>query len=295
MARKYSHQIVKEDDPPKETGGPLPTEKQIIQDFTQATKLRPQNARFWQSLGDARRGENWYKQDNPDFAPAIAAYQTSLKLNNSNPSLWYRIYQIVRQTDPALALKAMRQAAKEDGGNAYLLYRLAGALLSETRAGPYAKPIQTNGVLESKEAATKRSLSGTETEESKRKSEEALSLMERGNKMPRYKPMGYVSAAPDLLETAWNFQPDYAEFNYGLEELSALDALLQSYGKTRLKENNTATAQRAADALLGMGRLRLTAGMNEFSLKAVDLIWVLAAMSNVERRLRFGSGNLSGE
>ena len=282
MARKYSHQIIKEDDPPKETGGPLPTEKQIIQNFTEATKSCPKNARFWQSLGDARRGENWYKQDNPDSAPAVAAYETSLKLNRSNPSLWFRVYQIVRRTDPALALKAMRQAAKEDGDNAYLSYRLAGALLSETRAGSYEKPLKITGVLEGSEAAIKSTPRVTEAEENKRKSEEALSLMERSNKMPRYKPMAYVSAAPDLLAAAWDFQPDYAEFNYGLDELTALDTLLQDYVKARLKENNIVEAQRAADALIGMGRLRLTAGMNEFSLKAVDLIWVLAAMSNVE-------------
>ena len=199
----------------------IPTEKAIIADFTEATKCNPQNARYWQSLGDMIAGERPDEKEASELVPAIAAYQTSLKLDNANSVLWYRIYQMTRENNPALAETAMRHAAAADSDNAFLSYRLAGALLAKTRYKSFDRPFDPEKIPETDAVILKRLQGAAETEESRRNAEEALTLVDQGNKMPRYKSVAYTSCPPELLKTIWNFKEDFSNWSSQMDEIFA--------------------------------------------------------------------------
>ncbi len=271
LLRKYNPLPVKEDDLPKEKRGLLPTEKQALQDFTEATQVSPNDARYWQSLGDVLRGEKWYMPDRPDIGPVITAYQKSLKLDSNNAPLCYRLNQIIQPDKPALALDAIQHAAQADNSNAYFAYRYAQILLSKTRYNSYHGEISAGQTPKSDETALQPVQRIPETNEDKKYTETALAEFERGNKMPTCKPVIYDSCPPNLLRTAWKFEPDYGDISTEVDDFLAVTSLLAGYCKMMLHNGNVADAQRAAYALIGFGRQQVTTEINEASNKTKDV------------------------
>ena len=280
LLRKFNYGIVKEEKPPKEKGGPLPTEKQIVEDFDAATKINPKDARFWQSLGDALRGKNWYRKTAAELALSTTAYQKSLAIDDRNSILWYRLYQLNRKEKPELAEDAIRHAAQASGDNAYFTYQFAGTLLAQTRYSSFPGPYQIIEYKPENEVALKKFQSIPETNEGKQREANALAAMEQGNKMLRCKSAHYVPCLPPLLISAWNFQED-ASFSEEVGETYDLDLLLTGYGRVMLRESKFEEALRAANAIIGFGSRQVKEEMSNPSSNIADVSHGRLSMQSV--------------
>jgi tetratricopeptide (TPR) repeat protein len=111
--------------------------QQIIDAFQDALAAAPNNAKYWQSLGDAYMS---------NVAPgagsrekAFAAYEKALTLDRRNAKLWYWKYT-QQQSDPAAAAAAIGQAASVDPSNSFYWYLLADLLLKRSAGEKVRSP-----------------------------------------------------------------------------------------------------------------------------------------------------------
>jgi tetratricopeptide (TPR) repeat protein len=171
-----------------------------------ATEAAPENARYWQALGDALL---------PDRAKAEKAYRRALELDPLNPALWQRLYLWKGEKhtppaegeetptvtfDPKAAIDDLKRAAQADPLNAFPLYLLAGVKLRETDYGLVIGSPNLRGDAAVDAVAAK------VTDAQRGAFREALEFIERGNRAPRYEPLRYRPAVPALLAAAWGYQ-----------------------------------------------------------------------------------------
>ena len=117
----------------------VPNHAQIADAFQAALAVEPNNALYWQSLGDAYVLDVGPQEWSPN--EAAAAYTKALALNRRNPTLWWQLYRIEEDIakDEAAALAAINGACAADPSNAYYAYLQAHLLLKRFagKAGDY--------------------------------------------------------------------------------------------------------------------------------------------------------------
>lgn len=255
-------------------------------DLVAATRDAPQNALYWQSLGDALGGyTGWSADVSPvgegvigelevsvgqsapaaDTNKALAAYQKSLALNERNAALWYHLSRLLRDADrgkpdasgrslrvPAEpALDALRQAGKADTGNAFAWYGLAGFGLLNTRYS-----LVLNASLAEREQRLAE-IAESDGAASQKAARAAIADLERGNRAGRYVAPLYAPAVPDLLRAAWNYGRRYEAAN-SLDtgtsgRVRELARAACSYALVSVRQNRSGEATRACRAVIGMG------------------------------------------
>lgn len=229
-------------------------EEETAKAFVAATEAAPDNARYWQSLGDARMGEGFFTSMGKDQPGAIAAYVRSLALEARNPTLWcrlYELYQLNAPRDSQKAKEAIAQAAATDPGNAYALYRLAALQFRQTRY----RQIEKHATTASASDESLRSLIATaNTEENQKAAREALATLDHGNTRLRYAPLFYRPAVPDLLLAAWNYWVRNDDLDFAdPKPLHEVYLSACGYALVCARQNNQREAVHAARAAIGMG------------------------------------------
>jgi hypothetical protein len=230
----------------------LPTRKQILAAFTAATELAPDNATYWQSLGDAIAGDAFLP--GVDRSRAMDAYRRSLTLQERNAGLCYRLYQMEMEAqskdktngDTGEAQGYLRRAAESDGPNAYPRYQLAALQFRETRYSLVHSALSPDV----KDAA----VAAVQNEKSRRAARQAITAIEQGNAAPRYSPPRYQPAVPKLLAAVWDYTGVWENIGSFLDggRLRELARAACGYAEIALKENDPREAVRAARAAIGM-------------------------------------------
>lgn len=240
---------------------PAPPSARVVEArkaLDEAVKLAPENALYWQALGDVLLNGMASPNVLKDNAPARAAYQKSLDLEPRNPLLWYLLYQATTRTltfdsgpenedRRARARTYLLNAAKGDTMNGFFWYQLAALDLHAT---PYWK-IQGKPATE-REQAFADVLAGA-TEANRKTARNAITLLERANAVPRYAAARYQPAVPVLLARAWDYTARFTSFfddGTGFRELARE---VSGYAQISSREKRTGEAVRAARALIGMG------------------------------------------
>lgn len=250
-----------ESDEEEDDDAPAPPSARVTEArkaLEEAVKLAPENALYWQSLGDVLLNGVVSSGALKDNAPARAAYQKSLDLEPRNPLLSYLLYQAAARTltfDPAPENEERRarartyllNAAKSDAMNGFFWYQLAAL---DLRATPYWKVL--NKPATEREQAFADVLAGA-TEADRKTARNAITLLERANAVPRYAAVRYQPAVPALLARAWDYT---ARFAYFFDEGSGFRELARNaagYAQVSARENRTGDAVRAARVVIGMG------------------------------------------
>ena len=249
LLRRFGHNVIKDEE--------LPDNKTIVEDFEAASKIAHRDARIWESLGDARLGDDWKPNPLGESQTAIAAYRRSLELNSSNANLWYRLYEIYREKQPEQAEAALRQAALAEPDNAYGFYCLAVLLFAKTPLNEFDKAVHA-AIREGRsigdlDDVTKKVRQQPATAAAYDALAEAVLSLERGNAASRYTIPYCSPPVPVLLASAWRLRAEYW-FNpaYGDEWLS-LTRAITNYTRIALQEHNNEAALRAANAALFTG------------------------------------------
>jgi len=240
---------------------PAPPSARVVEArkaLDEAVKLAPENALYWQALGDVLLNGMASPNALKDNAPARAAYQKSLDLEPRNPLLWYLLYQATARTltfDPApdneerraRARTYLLNAAKSDAMNGFFWYQLAAL---DLRATPYWKINERAGT--DRESSFAEVLAGA-TEADRKTARDAIALLERANAVPRYAAVRYQPAVPALLARAWDYTARFASFFDEGTGFRSLARQVSGYAQASARENHTGDAIRAARAIIGMG------------------------------------------
>ncbi|MES2459361.1 MAG: hypothetical protein V4671_02170 [Armatimonadota bacterium] len=188
----------------------VPSQKQVTAAFQAAADLVPENARYWQSLGDSFviDGDStaW------DRPKAIAAYEKALTLDRRSPTLWYQVFSLRERTDLPSATAALEKAAETDSTNAYYWYLLANLRL---------KSFAGNDDAENGEKAKKSSgLNAAAAPPSRDLKALALGLdaLQKGN-TGTFRPVPYAYAIPKILGP---LSPNYTWISTALYDLYIL-------------------------------------------------------------------------
>ncbi len=255
----------------------VPVLAQATKAFETANELAPNDARYWQSLGDdvldydCDRGAALSAGAPDPIKHALDAYRQAATRDKRNVLLWYRLYELQRfdnaaaSADPLIGLQnreqsenALRQAVRWDAGNAFPLYRLAGLRLYETPYSLFDQAIR--GAIKDdapeppREQTTTRVLAAL-TEKERVAAREAIRLIEQGNRAPRFTLPFYQPAVPPLLSAAWNFRRhiwlretwwDFLAFN-------TVASVACDYARVTAKQGDGDRAARAARAVITMG------------------------------------------
>jgi len=248
-----------------------------LEDLEAATRDDPENALYWQSLGDAVGGYvGWIADTAPmgagnitgeaavvaDTNRAITAYQRALVLRPRDASLWYHVSRLLlRQSGangvggappaPEPALDALRNAARADPQNAFAPYQLAAFGFKKVTYGR----VLGFGADQREEKLAE--VAGAANEDSRKTARAALVDIERGNRAARYVVPVYSPAVPRLLRAAWGYGRYFegyhnADFSAG-NRLRELARAACGYALVSVRENKTGEAVRACRAVIGMG------------------------------------------
>jgi len=241
----------------------LPAVEQALKDLQAATEAAPDEALYWQSLGDLYLCEDGAKSGPALIAAGLdrsglAAYQRASLSDKRNAGLWYRLYELQSETDPEQAKIALRQAALSDPGNAYPSYRLAGLLFYETPYSLFHKEmrtaVKTRSDIPPREETIKRVLVGANTV-TRTAAQEAVACIERGNRAARYAVPTYRPAVPPLLSAAWNFRRHYwlKDTAVNIIVWHTVSVSAEGYALAAAEQKDGAEGVRAALAIIGMG------------------------------------------
>lgn len=264
----------------------FPEFSEVAKAFEAATEAAPNDARYWQSLGDvflnhgfnpgfgtgavgtpeerAQRAQNGVKR-------GVDAYQRAAGLDKRNALLWYRLYELWRQEDlmrakglyynqenSEQAEAALRQAAHLDSGNAFPVYHLAGLRLHKTAYNLFekelGKAVDNKTPLPPRDQTTARVLAAL-TDEKRAEAREAIAQIEQGNRAPRYTLPIYRPAAPPLLGAAWNLRRHLwlreTWWDFGVWD--DLTNTACDFAQVTAKEGNGDEAVRVTQAVAHMG------------------------------------------
>ncbi len=221
--------------------------------FETATKDAPDNAVYWQSLGDVRHDLKAQSDNDaePEAEPSIlTAYRQSLKLKPGNASLWYRIFDMLQKSDPDEAEKALTQAARYDSGNAYPQYQLAALEFKKTKYDTRPDSYGSQDEVQQKVEAARPSM---QESQSRTAGENAISDMERGNAAAMFRNPAYDAPIPPMMKIAWDYWKFERELFVGYAGLRELARSAVGYADFLVWEKNFSGAERAARASIGAG------------------------------------------
>lgn len=258
-----------------------------LDDLVAATRDDPENALYWQSLGDAVGGYvGWIAETSPigegniegarvsvdDSNRAISAYQRALVLRPRDTALWYHLARklmvdhlvqtLVTASEangrggappaPEPALDALRNAARSDAQNAYASYQIAWFGFKKVA---YERVLGSGADQREEKLAE---VAGAANEESRKTARAALSDIERGKRAGRYFVPVYSPAVPRLLQAAWNygryFEAVYHNADFSISgRLRELARAACGYALVSVREKKTGEAVRACRAVIGMG------------------------------------------
>jgi tetratricopeptide (TPR) repeat protein len=271
-----------------------------------ATEAAPENARYWQALGDALL---------PDRVKAEKAYRRVLELDPANSALWQRLYLWKGEKhtppaegeetptvtfDPKAAIDDLKRAAQADPLNAFPLYLLAGVKLRETDYGLVIGSPNLRGDAAVDAVAAK------VTDAQRGAFREALEFIERGNRAPRYEPLRYrprrarsARRRVGVSELARrDNQRRWLPLFLGLRELARAAS---GYALVAAKEGHTADAVRACQAVIGIGEriagdwpLKDDLQSNKTIINTLVGIAVTAVGYNSLERVYVAAGNVAG-
>jgi len=253
---------------PKARAARETAEKAVIAAFEKAVALAPENAVYWESLGEALRR----------FAPTGAtteeggkprrdwreAHRTALRLRPKNAPLWYLLGLEEGPTsdelDPKAAAKREKalgffeRAAGADPANPAPLYLIASVRFSATPYStigsnwnrPSTHPDHTPDKLSERGRLARNRDAGRD----------ALHALERANgRHGAVRSLRYRPPVPVELSAAWAYLGDLTYVLF--QDMSALRALARSttgYARFLADEGkDPAQARRATDAVLTMG------------------------------------------
>ncbi|MBC8102196.1 MAG: hypothetical protein H7Z41_06385 [Cytophagales bacterium] len=241
----------------------LPYGKTILAAFTEATKLAPNNADHWRSLGDARKAAE-------DHDGAEAALLRSLEVLPRQPALWYRLYEQAAERmrehrenpgtpdrlrdSEGKAFEYLENAARYDPSNAFPRYLLAGLTLKRAKldSSPFLPLTRTTAPTQAQQdiavAASKRGAA-------RQAVQEAVALIEQGNSLPTCTLRVYRHAPPPLLVAAWNLNREnplgQGDYSASLREMTRT---VGGFAVVQAGEGDTIEGERSARALQDMGQ-----------------------------------------
>jgi len=261
----------------------FPAFSDVAKAFEAATEAAPNDARYWQSLGDSFLDYDCDPKTTVPNVPnkkehlqsglkaGLDAYQRAVRLDKRNTLLWYRLYELWRQDtlmradglfhsqeDAQQSESALRQAARLDAGNAFPVYRLAGLRLRETTYNLFqeelGKVVDANTPLPPREQTTARVLAAL-TDKERAKAREAINMIEQGNRAPRYTLPIYRPAVPPLLAAAWNFRRHtwLRETWWDFSVWDTVTNITCDFAHVTVQEGRGDEAVRATQALIRMG------------------------------------------
>lgn len=195
----------------------LPTRRDAIDGFIKATKDDPENALYWQSLGDALGPPIAFPGEepmsgadasaDPDYSErSLAAYRQALKLDPKNwlVSFYVAGYEIV--TDPDHCLADLRRAAQANPSNGMLLYVIAQ---EEIRQTAYDRNWRNAGIYPSDPGAVAKAiqdLANSSTSNDYNLAADAMSLVREGNSLPECDYPIYRPPVPRMLAVAFDYR-----------------------------------------------------------------------------------------
>lgn len=219
---------------------------EAVKAFEAAVKAAPDNADYWQGLGDALKSPF-----SSDALPprAAEAYRMSLKLKPRNVALWYRLSSLLVKTDPKGSEDALKQAAAQDTSNAYAFYQLAALHFKQTAydiLNSTARDPEQKAQYEKAQAAVK-------DEKIKQAGRQAVDEVEQGNAAPRCERPVYKSPVPKLLRAAWGYFMGQSDMDFS--QFANLRSLARAAGgyAMDIAPRDMTEAARACRAAVGLG------------------------------------------
>ncbi len=164
----------------------VPRQQQIAEQFQAALAIAPNSALYWQSLGDAYVADLSPKEW--DRKKAAAAYEKALTLDRRSPTLWYQLYEMQEQIDPAAAAEAIEKAAQIDVSNSYYWF-----LLADLRLKRYVEETKNEANTPSTAPETRYPGRHGSPDLSA-----GLAALEKGN-AGTFRPVSYLFAVPRIL------------------------------------------------------------------------------------------------
>ncbi len=235
--------------------------KAAVQSAEQAANLAPDNAVYWQAVGDLISGDGL-----DDTAPekAIAAYEKSVLLAPKNANVLYFLYRSriktsqsanATEADIEVLLNYLHRAQARDKANAWPRYEEAGLLF---RLAPYSLtgPSGNRNATPKEKQAT---LDVVLNDAARKRGKQAVDIIVAGNALPRYEAPLYEESVPQLLAQAWKYNAFVHQSQQtameGSARLRELARSVMGYAEVMVgPEKNTGEALRASRALVGMGK-----------------------------------------
>lgn len=177
----------------------------ILEAFEAATKAAPENAVYWESLGDAYDGVANQR------TKAVAACEKSLALEPRNARLWYRLFQW-REVEPSGrndAAALLRKAARYESGNTWYGYEEAALLTSEQYGTFSVGAVHAEAAKQ--DASDKAIAAGNglgALQEAVRKIEQTNAAAGRAI-YPQYTP-----PVPQMLSAAWAYHSSFSDMDF---------------------------------------------------------------------------------
>jgi tetratricopeptide (TPR) repeat protein len=219
----------------------------ILQAFEAAVKDAPENAAYWESLGDT------YAEVASLRAKAVAACEKSLALESRNARLWYRLFQW-RVQEPSQrkdVSSLLRNAARYEPGNTWYGYEEAVNLTSEQYSGFVGGTARAEAPA--KQAEQDKIFAAGDGLGALR---EAVKKIEQTNAAvgravyPAYRP-----PVPPVLSAAWTYRSPFSnlDFEYYSRFTQMARAIAGYADYLAHEERNLQEAERACVLLSGCG------------------------------------------
>lgn len=238
----------------------LPKDVESVKAFASAVKDAPDNAAYWESLGDALRADpvDQLRLDflAPQYAAMsakspLAAYQKALALQPRNAALWFRVYQIYshdRTGHTPQKEDALQHMIDSDPDNAYPHYLLAGIRFRETH---YSDPHDKQEEVDQKLALT-----ATYDAAQQKAGDAALTQMEQGNAAAHYFQPQYEPPYPTLLSGfgIWRSMLIVEDVVFGENgKMREMARAAGGYSRIAAAHGDPDGAERGARAAIGIG------------------------------------------
>ncbi|MDX1933406.1 MAG: hypothetical protein SFU56_12425 [Capsulimonadales bacterium] len=220
-----------------------PEHVEMVAAFREAVRLAPENATYWQSLGEVLGGKE-----------ADAAFQKSLALAPRNPALWFGRYRsnllTMRNDSGRITPEGrafLRQAKRFDPDNGIHSLLEAHHLLAETDFERYHNESRMPPGGETAPRKPYRL-----NADALRTAEQAMALVREGTAKP-IRPLRAASSVPRLLAVPWNYAfrdteafPEMARFRSLARAISGI-ALFHS------QQGNLEAAEKDCALIVGLG------------------------------------------
>jgi len=251
--------------------------QQPLHDCKLASKFAPDDAVYWQSVGDViwldRGGDflgmglddkygNILKSllapsldlNNPtdDVGIMLTAYRRSLALQPHNAAVWYRLYKFAKDDNAQQTASLLQRCIKEAPQSAALHYENAHEIFTKTHYGDIYDSVSG----ENKDDLTKQ-VAALSTEADRANADAALAEIEAGNRCKEFEFPKYQMPIPMVMQQAWQYWDAMTSlYNPAFPIYAPLrDVARRAAGFARVSAYNhdDARVQRAIRATAGFG------------------------------------------